>query len=462
MIDVLVTGDDLPALAAGLDLAEVGLRVRLERRGQALPTDARLDHDGALSELMERLVEPIVEGGHRNDDVAKTAEPPRRLLLRGASDDWLPAPEPSVQGVPVAPLAGECFALLGSARTMRAYLDRVKPLLTVGKTREYGPLVRTRLGAAAERVLVEPLIRERFGRPADDVEAALVAPGLNEALSRTGNLTGAALAYLERNVARETRVRPRGGWEGVREALLERLANYGAEIVDGPAPRIRFADPRWLVEGHEETFEVAAVVASAGSRDGECSAMLPGELLSAAMRLHVDIEAREAAGSDWPGAERLAKHDALGLLNLDGETWTVRASAAADGRRRFTVAGPALEHPLDAEATARIVDRLPRELGLSDGLPGAGESLDGAVAAGALGSASGSSRPRVSAEWRAAPFADRREREAARARIAANRRDRETFVPVGARLHGDDLSAAVRSARDEAVALRRLLLGLAD
>lgn len=495
MIDAYVAGDDLTALAAALDLAEVGLRVRVERRGDALPMGPQLDHDGSLAVLMERLAEPVAEGGSVDAGSRPQPIPPRPLLLRSAAGSWLPAPDPSVQGVPVVPLVRECLALLGTGRALRAYLDRVKPLLTIGKTQEYGPLVRSRIGAAAQRILVEPVVRERFGRGADEVDTAIVAPGLNEALSRAGSLTNGALAYLDRNVARETRVQPRDGWAALHEALLERLALYGVEFAETPSSGIRGEGDRWIVTtgsgpgsdsgsgsasaagsessqgelqsdgggpdgggaagiaaGTAGTLEASAVIAGFGTRFGEQPGFDEASLVELALvpaRLHVRLDA-SAAGSDpsqnWPTPDRLAERDALGLSTVAGEVWSVRAVAASQEARGFECAGPVAAEPQSPAETDRIVGRLADELG---------------IPAGAAGQ-TGAPASRLVREWRAAPFASRAERDAARSRIAAVREERAALVPVGARLHGDDLSAALRSAHEETVILRRRLLGLAD
>src|SRR5690606_15064284 len=137
-----------------------------------------------------------------------------------------PQSHPTVLGIPTVPLAAENLRLLGSGGATRAYMDRVTPLLTVGKTRSLGVLVNRRLGRKARERLVEPQVRERFGVAADDVDVAVAAPGLNEALSRAGSLSAAALAYLERFEASETMIEPADGWDALVRATLGRLESY--------------------------------------------------------------------------------------------------------------------------------------------------------------------------------------------------------------------------------------------
>ncbi|MFT4231552.1 MAG: hypothetical protein QM606_02070 [Leucobacter sp.] len=246
MVDAYVLGDGLPELAAALELAEVGLSVRVGVPEQPSPAWRRLpdrgtpDPDGALRDLLDHVSAPLAADASAAEHPAgPVAVPPSPVLLRDASGEWAPQPTPAVLGIPAVPLSSRALALLGRGGATRAYLDRVKPVLTIGDARALGGLVRARLGRAALERLVEPLVHERFGLPADEVEVAIAVPGLNGALTRAGSLSGAAFALVERDVARETRIAPPGGWPALREALLDRLALYGVEFGDGSAVTVR-------------------------------------------------------------------------------------------------------------------------------------------------------------------------------------------------------------------------------
>lgn len=253
MTDVWVTGSSLAALDAALALAEVGLRVRVSVGDSAteLPVGLQADPEGAIAAMVARVGAQLPgENAALHPAPQLIAYPPSAVLLRAADGDMHPLSASAVMGIPTAPLATEVSALLGGGGAFRAYLDRLRPVLKVGKERNLGTLVRSRLGAKVEQLLVNPLVRERTGAAAAEIDVAMVAPGLGEAMGRVGSLSGGALAYGDRNVARETTFEPEGGWAALRTALLARLALYSVELVeDQPVLAIgRAADGEgWLV-----------------------------------------------------------------------------------------------------------------------------------------------------------------------------------------------------------------------
>lgn len=475
MTDVCVIGDSLPAFAAALELAEVGLGVRL-----LLPVDAdwpdagQRDPDGALALLLNRVAAPLLAHGSDGGDVGPgvpdamaVTEAPPRMLLRDARGGWSPVPEPSVFGIPAVPISSESLAFLRGGSAVRAYADRVKPLLTIGKTHELGRLVHLRMGDAVRDRLVDPLVRDRFG--SDDVEVAVAAPGLNEALTLAGSLSGAVLAYSERYVARETRVAPAGGWAALRAALIERLRLYGVEIV-ALAPADEAADPgrgvaatgvevsagqgAWLVR--ETSAEVAAGLEYAAQAVVvDAAAELPDELAEAVAALQperlrvravlpVDVDADGPLGGALDALDRFAAGSAEALHAVtatSGAEWTVRLSRDADGAPRATLSG----HALDAgDAASAGVSRSEAEV------------LEVCAAAGL------SALAKPAPETLAAPYRATADRDADRARSAGEREADPNLLAIGRSLHGDDLSGAVADAVLATIALRRRLTGIAD
>ncbi|MBO1902754.1 hypothetical protein J4H92_12440 [Leucobacter weissii] len=431
-IDALVTGRGLPALLSALDLAEVGLRVVVSGGASETLASPERDPEGLIAALLlERIAAPI-EGAGSGPDAAllprRTTPPPPHLVDRGGS--WSPQPIPAVLGVPAVPLAAESLRLLGAGGALRAYLDRVSPLLTIGKTASFGELVRKRLGRAVVERSVAPLIRERYGVPAEEVEAAIAAPGLNEALSRTGSLSAAALAYSERSAAREARVEPAGGWAGLAEALSRRLELYGVDFLGEPPRSVARAGTAWAVElGDGRRFETRSLVLDLG-REPEVEAAfgLAAELLPDRVRAvsEIEIDVSPAGVGGLPPA-------AVGVRVVDACALRIDLDAG-----RAVLSGP---------ATPRSECR----------------RIDPTVAAKAL-EASGIA-PVAGAEWRsegfrAAPYATVRERDAAADRLIRASIDDPELLPVGRLLHGDDLGAAIASAHERTVALRRELLGL--
>ncbi|WP_162903671.1 hypothetical protein [Leucobacter sp. wl10] len=453
--DAYVLGDGLPALAAALELAEVGLSVRVgvpdrEDRPDAWtgPDDRGVpDPDGALRDFLEHVAAPLTAGGPAAEAARPVAEPPAPVLLRGPRGEWAPQPTPAVLGIPAVPVSSSAVALLGGRAAARAYLDRVKPVLTIGKTHALGALVRARLGSVPLERLVEPLVRERFGVSADEVEVAIAAPGLNETLTRTGSLSGAALAYADRVVARETGVAPSGGWAALRRALLERLALYGAEFADAAVPASaprrggEGAAGEWLVR--EDGGEVGArslVIGLEGAAGG-CPSDPAGE--SDELRPS-QLRVRGGAPVEDPGlpvGDRGVMPAVQTVTIPGGERWSLRIERDGAGYR-VEAAGPAIP-AVDAGGWGRDepASRVREALAAADLRPRSGETA---------------------AAVRAAPYASIAQRDAAVERLGRARDERRDTLPVGTALHGGDLATAVADARAAAVVLRRRLTGISE
>ncbi|MBP6685336.1 MAG: hypothetical protein KA158_07920, partial [Leucobacter sp.] len=229
MSQVLLLGGDLAAYAAAIELAEVGVKVWLADAKMSVPLDPVRDPGGEIAGFLHEIAAPLTAGGPATSGVTPRAVTQPRVVLRARDGAWKPVPEPGVWGIPAVPLSKESIAMLGTGGAFRAYLDRVKPVLTIGKENNLGRLVDSRLGKATRLTLVEPLVFERFGVCAGDAEVARVEPGLNAALTRAGSLSGGVLQQLEEHVARETAIEPEVGWQGLEDLLLERLRLYGAE-----------------------------------------------------------------------------------------------------------------------------------------------------------------------------------------------------------------------------------------
>ncbi|NLA66165.1 MAG: hypothetical protein GX862_09675 [Leucobacter sp.] len=478
MIDALVTGRSLPALQSALDLAEVGLKVMVaggathDPELQAGPGHwpaARRDPDGTIAAFMHRVAEPI-DGSDAEPQLV--AQPETSVVpapwLRDRKGAWAPQPTPQVLGVPAVPLAAETLTLLGGGAATRAYLDRVMPLLTVGKTRLFGVLVRKRLGSSVLKRLVDPQVYERYGELANEVEVAIAAPGLNEALSRAGSLTSAALAYSDRNVARETQVRPTGSERELVQALLKKLEWYDVELREEPVVNLQHAGDTWnvVLEGGSQVAARAVVAdfASGAAQPEWCSSQASAELASLRpqhSRTYASIEIESPSGRGLD----------VGQLNLEGQ-WAVRAERLPGAARA---------------GAARAIAVLAGPRALTGALPsGSGEAVSAAPEAAADGSrnvldSSSKSGRSLRAEldwvladtgyravagevWRvevhAAPFVAVAERQHAHTLLEAYAETFPTLLPVGRALHGDEEAAGLRHAHRSTVELRRRLLGL--
>lgn len=442
MIDALVTGRSIAALLAALDLAEVGLRVGLaadERVGEPPVAPVR-DPDGIVTEFLNRVAAPIA-----GTDAAPAAgalprvSAPVAPLLQDRTGAWAPQATPAVLGIPASPLATEAVRLLGTGAAIRAYLDRIMPLLAVGKAKTLGPLVRKRVGARALERLIEPEVRERYGVGADEVEVALAAPGLNEALSRVGSLTGAALAYSDRNVARETRVEPAGGGTALKGEILRKLALYGAEFFDGRVTQAVVSESlgqgtephvgSWLVTLSDgRALESRSLILDFGrnvTRSELLSNLAPG-LVTHRVRVHAEIDISDP---DWltEGQRALAVRGG----------WTILVEYRTGQAARAILSSDVLSEPPTLDGLDAVLSPILLEYSL---------------------------QPLPSAEWSmgvaAAPFSSHADRDQAASLVANIAEQRPPMRAVGRSLFGDDLPSALAAAHADSVALRRDLTGL--
>ncbi|QZY50971.1 hypothetical protein [Leucobacter tenebrionis] len=511
MIDVYVIGKGLPELAAALELAEVGLSVRVgdwslegsdptvarthaERAGgysTALP-----DPEGALREFLAHAAAPVAEGGLPHDELRPRTVSPSPVLLRSTKGDWAPQPMPAAMGVPAVPISSQAIALLGGRAAARAYLDRVKPVLTIGKAHSFGELVRGRLGEIVVERLVDPFVRERFGVAADDVEVAVAVPGLNEALTRAGSLSGAVLANADRDVARETGVVPAGGWPAGLDELERRLGLYSAETSEAPVVAVqRSGEELWIVEeAGGAFFEVRSIIAGIGASSTREALSILEPAAGAADTADTDTADTDpaaagadaargaAATADVAGAARAAAAtDAQPyfLRELFPQRWRIEANAAvvaetdasigeiaggaalctvqlADGAHWAVRIEPVGDGAFAARLSGPVFDMSP-DLGGAPSEAQLTRTVAEALAAVRLRPAG-----EIGAVLRAAPYASIDERDAAETRVATAREQAHGWLVVGEALHGGAVASAVADARTQAVRLRRRLAGIAD
>ena len=508
MVDVYVIGRGPAELAAALEFAEVGLRVRVGHASVAAADDEAIagfaphdvtDADGTLRAFLDHVAAPLSPGGAALSAASPIVEPPEPVLLRGARGGWAMQPEPSVFGIPAVPLSEASLAILGSGAATRAFLDRVWPVLTIGKTRTLGKLVRSRIGAGALDRLVEPFVSEKFGVAAADVYVAIAAPGLNEDVTTAGSLCGAALSYSKRHVARETRVRPAGGWSGLRDALIERLAYFGVEFADGAATGMRRArlssgpttpgvssadgdgdDDGWIVEEAGAEVSARAVIVNVRSRE------LPGfprtEAPQREVRWIAELDVTAPDFATTREADRHAQAALEAVVAPSGERWSARwlEERNRPGSTRGEVDGRS-EQGAPSNSSWQL-----RLSGPSVGVSNVADSSDAddaATALGAIGEPSRDARGEIDAlisgllaaarSERApgaelqlrlvpAPFTSISVRDRALAHITLAREAESSCVEVGPESHSGDLAAAVLDARAVAVQLRRRLTGIAE
>ncbi|WP_336660249.1 hypothetical protein [Leucobacter sp. USHLN153] len=494
MVDVYVVGDGIVELSAALEFAELGLTVRIVRpladrdarveisralggrkgigernapgksaaRERGFDPDRVTDPDGALHALVEHVSAPLdPRSPVASAPLTLERFVPRPARVRTRSGGLTSQPWPAVFGIPAVPLSEASQRVLGGAGATRAFLDRVLPLLTIGKTRTLGALVRGRLGRKVAERLLLPLVWEKYGVDPDRVDVAVAAPGLNEDVTTAASLCGAVLPYAERYVARETIVRPAGGWSELQRALLERLSLFSVEVIEAevaaiapgsvPAeqavnvePGEHESDAVWTVTeraeaGETETIEARAIVLGEGHDPAE--ALREGSTPRAVDQQRWIVSATVAPPPEVCDDETL---DALTVeRSVDGSLWVVRWIAPQGGSAGSVpdawsvhCSGPAHEGHLGSAADA--AESILAALELTERPAG--------VAARAV----------------PALYSSREARELAAAHTTSLRETERTCLRVGASRHSGDLASAVTDAREVSARLRKRLTGIAE
>ncbi|MFT4051365.1 MAG: FAD-dependent oxidoreductase [Microbacterium sp.] len=274
---VVVVGGGVAGLVAAWECAKVGMTVTLleasDRLGGGIET---ADLDGLAVDLaadsFPRDAAPLVallEELGLDALVEAAATDTAWVAFAGASGALRAAPlpasavtgdggaSPALAGVPANPWADNVRRVIGWSGAWRAYLDRLRPPLTIGREQSLGALVRSRMGARVRDRMVAPLTIGAWGVAPEDVDVDRQVPGLSAALTRTGSLGGAveqlvraAAPPAERAAANSANPRAtlRGGMSVLVDALAAALVDLGGEVRTGVRPVALVRDgAEWIV-----------------------------------------------------------------------------------------------------------------------------------------------------------------------------------------------------------------------
>jgi oxygen-dependent protoporphyrinogen oxidase len=272
--DVLAIGSDLAVFAAALDCARIGLKVDVwipkedENQGPA-----NFSHRGGIvAELLDEL--------SVNYNIV-TPEPG----------------EAEICGIPANPFSQRVRKTLGWSGAWRVYLDRIKPVLTIGTEQNVAKLVRTRMGEAALDKLVNPVALERYGLPAEELTVDSVIPGLSQAMTRGGSLSNGIVELIAIDPRCVERVVVPGGPAAITQAAVAKLEYFAATVT-------RVADP---------TKKLATAYKKAG--------VLLADFGDVELPENIDVErvAEVGMSSENPGLERAipaSQHAALSMRRV--------------------------------------------------------------------------------------------------------------------------------------------------
>lgn len=240
---VVVVGGGLAGLAAAWQCAKVGMAVTvLEAAPELGGTLRRVELAGATVgtgpwgwSSRGGAVDELVDDAGLTDRVVEAAET-ATWIARVPKVGAVPAPEATIFGIPENAWDESVRAVIGWSGTWRAYLDRVRPPLTIGSERNLGTLVRARMGQDVVDRLVAPLSVGGFGLAPDEIDVGHAVPKLNAALTRTGSLQ-AAVAELRAERAERGGSAPLksldGGMPQLVDALVARLVERDVQIETG-------------------------------------------------------------------------------------------------------------------------------------------------------------------------------------------------------------------------------------
>lgn len=243
--DVVVVGGGVAGMVAALECAKVGLRVALVERRDALGgCVGRIELDGLT---LDSGAESFATRGGAVAELLTTLGLDGDVVDPNRAGAWLampgstgggngtvaaaPLPKTGMLGIPANPLGEDVRRIIGWRGAIRAYADRLMPILRIGRARSLGELVRGRMGAAVLDRLVTPISAGVYSADPNDLDLDVVAPGLNEAMTRMGSLSGGVGQLVEERKAGSAVRGLRGGMHRLVDALAAELRRFDVTVV---------------------------------------------------------------------------------------------------------------------------------------------------------------------------------------------------------------------------------------
>lgn len=486
---IVVVGGGIGGLIAARECVKVGMHVTLLEGSDAVGgAIRRADLDGIV---VDAGAESYATRGGRVRALIAELGLADRIVAPAAGGAWLagipgvgaaPLPVGGILGIPGNPFQEDVRRIIGWSGAWRAYLDRVRPPLTIGHSHSLGKLVGSRMGAKVRDRLVAPVTTGVYSASPDDVDVDIAAPGLNAALTSVGSLSGAVQALREQSAARAAEAARAaqtpgaavegldGGMMTLVDALVADIEKLGGVVRTGArVSAITRSGDTWTVHAEAETGpDVSGEAGEATSDELELTAdgvviatseAVARRLLERAVPALADTAAADApeieivtlliAASALAGAPRgtgvltvPGSHTAKALTHSSAKWDWVRD--AAGGRHLLRVSFGAQGEPA---ATAALDDAAAARLALREASALLGVSLPESTLVAAH-------RARYVQSQPASIIGSGERREAARAAVQAV----PGLAAAGAWLAGTGLAQVIPDARDEADRLRRSLL----
>ncbi|MFE6964808.1 protoporphyrinogen oxidase [Agromyces sp. NPDC057679] len=338
--DVVVIGGGVAGMVAALECAKIGLAVTIvERRDELGGCVGRIELDGlTLDSGAESFatrgdgVAPLLTSLGLDDEVVDPNRAGAWLVWGdGSGLDAAPLPKTGVLGIPANPLGDDVRRIIGWSGATRAYLDRIKPILRIGRAHSLGELVRSRMGTAVLDRLVTPISSGVYSADPDLLDLDLVAPGLNEAMTRTGSLSGGVGQLVEQRKAGGAVRGLRGGMHTLVDALARELERFGVTVLTGvEATGLERDGTGWRVTGER------AIDAEAGTDDAVDAPQAVGVELRApdivlAAAAHTSLGLLEAAVEGWESTTDWPQGASIELVTLVLEAPALDAAPRGTG-----------------------------------------------------------------------------------------------------------------------------------
>jgi oxygen-dependent protoporphyrinogen oxidase len=253
MKDVLVIGGGVAGLVAARECAHLGLSVVVLEAADAVGgavgshevAGLTLDSGAESFAVRGNTVAQFLSALGLTDEIIEPNPAGAWLHLpanrAGGPPVTVPLPAAGVLGIPGSPLATDVIRAIGWSGAVRAYADRVMPVLTIGRAHSLGELVEKRMGKKVLDRLVSPVAGGVYATDARDLEVDVVAPGLNKAITTVGSLSGAVSALRTAAPAGSAVRGLTGGMHRLVEALVADLGRYNVDI--RPATRVTGFSP---------------------------------------------------------------------------------------------------------------------------------------------------------------------------------------------------------------------------
>lgn len=233
--DVVVVGGGVAGLVAARQLAHLGTSVLLvEARSSAggfvasqEVAGVRVDTGAESFATRKGTVAALVTELGLGADIVAPNPVGAWVMWDGGS---APLPSAGLLGIPGVPLADDVRRIIGWRGALRAYGDRLMPLVRVRKETDLGDIVRRRMGARVLERLVTPVVAGVHSADPGVVDVHTVAPGLTQAMTTQGSLSGAVMALREQAPAGSAVQGIVGGMHRLVEALEADCLYYDVHL----------------------------------------------------------------------------------------------------------------------------------------------------------------------------------------------------------------------------------------